>query len=328
MASMSEDRTVPSAAPVAERCYRHPDEVTGVHCQRCGRPICPECMIEAPVGYQCPECVARARREFRLGPRRRARTLAGAPATTILLYAIGAMFLVEVAVGGPGGITTGPSIGALVDLGASVGVVVGPGGAATGGIAAGEYWRMLTAVFLHAGIWHAGINALFLWNLGRFVEDTVGRARTFLLFVLTGILASVTSYALGPVGFGNLGGGRVAIGTVSVGASGAVFGFFGAYVAYNLRRRHLVQAAANLRWALIMIAINVAFGLSVRGIDNRAHLGGLVAGVAAGWLLEGIGPRRLRPILTWGGIAGMVAIGVAMTVAKTAELRAAFPGLL
>lgn len=325
-----ETAAAPTAPRTVEDCYRHPGVRTGVRCTRCGRPICPECMIEAPVGYQCPECVDQARREFRGGPRRRARAIASTPVTKILLYAIGIGFVVEIVRGQAGAVMAGPPIGTLVDLGASVPLIVDPSGSrAVGGIAAGEYWRLLSAVFLHGGLWHVGINAFFLWNLGQFVERTFGRWRTTLLFLLTGFLASVTSYAFGPVDLAARlpGSGDIVVGTVAVGASGAVFGFFGAYVAFNVRRRHLAMAAANLRWAFLMIALNVVFGFAVPGIDNRAHLGGLAAGFLAGWLLEGFGPRRMRPIVTWAGIAGLLALGIALTVSRTATLQTTYADL-
>ncbi len=98
--SMQEDQPGPPV-PTVEFCYRHPGEETRVHCTRCERPICPACMIPAPVGHQCPECVAQARREFRQGPARRMRTLGGVSATRGLLVAILAMYIVEVLAGGP-----------------------------------------------------------------------------------------------------------------------------------------------------------------------------------------------------------------------------------
>src|SRR5881397_1055228 len=102
-----------------ETCYRHPQVVTGVHCTRCGRPICPECMTPAPVGYQCPECVREARRTT---PRSRVRVrfLLGRPGsiTTLLLGLNIALFLVEAMVGGSGSLFSGPSGQKLFELGA------------------------------------------------------------------------------------------------------------------------------------------------------------------------------------------------------------------
>src|SRR5437660_12151388 len=119
-----------------ETCYRHPGVITGVHCTRCGRPICPDCMRPAPVGYQCPECVREA-----AGPeyRRRVRVVLGRPGlfTTTLLILNVAMFVVEVLVGGSGSLMTGPSQSKLLALGATD----------TYRIALGhQYWRLITAM--------------------------------------------------------------------------------------------------------------------------------------------------------------------------------------
>lgn len=294
-----------SAAPAVEHCYRHPGEETGVHCTRCGRPICTDCMRAAAVGYQCPDCVAQARSEFKLGPRRRPRALAGISFTKVLLVAIWVMFAVEMLTGGRGALSAGPSPLRLIDLGASY----------PPAIASGQYWRLLTPMFLHAGILHIGLNSWALWLFGTAIEDAFGRARFLLIYFVSGLLASVASYAFGPE-------------AVGIGASGAVFGLLGAFVAHNYRRRHLAAAAANLRAALLIIAINVMLGFSVAGIDNRAHIGGLVAGAAAGFLVEGLGPRRLRPMIRIAGFAALVAIGVALTAWRTADINATFRGLL
>ena len=173
---MNEPSTLPPP-PTTERCYRHPDVETGVHCTRCGRPICPECMIPAPVGHQCPECVAEARREFQRGPGRRvavANVKSKASVTVILLLMMGAMFVLEVLAGGPGALMNGPSGLKLIDLGASVAVAQTPGGDLVG-IATGQYWRLFSAMFLHAGIIHIAFNAYALWIFGRVVEEELGQ---------------------------------------------------------------------------------------------------------------------------------------------------------
>ena len=113
MAVHMDESTLPPPPPtgVPEFCYRHPNVETGVHCTRCGKPICPECMIPAPVGHQCPDCVDEARREFRKGPGRRiavANVRRQASATMVLLVAIGAMYVVEVISGGTGLADDGP----------------------------------------------------------------------------------------------------------------------------------------------------------------------------------------------------------------------------
>src|ERR1700693_1949793 len=95
--------------PFLETCYRHPTVPTAVHCTRCGRPICPDCMIPGPVGHQCPTCVAEARSEYRRGPGRRG-GLAGAsglPVTRALIGILLAVFALELVKGGPGSLLTG-----------------------------------------------------------------------------------------------------------------------------------------------------------------------------------------------------------------------------
>lgn len=295
---MAEEPTPQPPAPTVEVCYRHPNEQTRVHCTRCGRPICPECMIPAPVGFQCPECVAQARREFRRGPGRPFR--GGVNATKALLYAIAAVFVVEVVVGGPQALFNGPSGRRLFDLGALQPLA----------IADGQYWRLFTAMFLHAGLLHIGFNAYALWLFGSMLESNLGRTRMVVIYFVSGFLASAASYAFGPVE------------ALGVGASGAIFGIFGAFITFNYRRRHLALAAANLRWAATLILLNLflAFGFAGR-IDWRAHLGGLIAGLAAGAVAEGWGGPAQRRTIQIVGFAGLIALGVTIVVWRTGQIR-------
>ncbi len=315
---MDEPQTLPPPPPTTERCYRHPDVETGVHCTRCGRPICTNCMIPAPVGHQCPSCVNDARREFRQGPGRRvaaANIKRGLSATSILLGLMGTMYVVEIVAGGPGSLMSGPSAQTLVDLGASVALAQASDGGLIG-IAAGQNWRLITAIFLHAGILHIAFNAYALWIFGRVVEDELGSLRFVLIFFVTGFVASAASYAFGP-------------NAVGVGASGAIFGVFGAFVTYNYRRRHLALAAARLRGAVTLVLINMILAFTIPGIDYRAHIGGFIAGLVAGFAAEGVGSRSTRRAILILGFGGLVAIGIALVAWHTAELRDRFqlPGL-
>lgn len=310
---MDEATTLPPP-PTTERCYRHPEVETGVHCTRCGRPICPECMIPASVGHQCPDCVAEARREYRKGPGRRvasANIRRGATATSILLGLMGAVYLLEVVSGGAGSLVTGPSPGRLIDLGASVALARDADGGLIG-VATGQYWRLMTAVFLHAGLFHIAFNAYALWIFGSVVEQELGRLRFLLIFFVTGFFASAASYAFGP-------------NAVGIGASGAVFGIFGAFVAYNYRRRHLALASARLRGAVMLLVINAVFAVSIPGIDWRAHVGGLVAGLAAGFAAEGVGSASQRRTVLILGFGALVLAAFALVAWHTSQLRAEFP---
>ena len=302
--------------PTTERCYRHPEVETGVHCTRCGRPICPDCMVPAPVGHHCPDCVAEARSEYRKGPGRRvavANIRRGATATSILLGLMGAAYLLEIVSGGAGSLMTGPSADRLVDLGASVALAQSADGGLIG-VATGQYWRLMTAVFLHAGLFHIAFNAYALWIFGSVVERELGHLRFLLIFFVTGFFASAASYAFGP-------------NAVGVGASGAVFGIFGAFVIYNYRRRHLAIASARLRGAVMLLVINAVFSLSVPGIDWRAHVGGFLAGLAAGFAAEGVGSAPQRRAILILGFGGLVLAGFALVAWHTSQLRVEFPFL-
>jgi len=299
--------TLPPAPAPFEACYRHPGVQTGVHCTRCGRPICPDCMVAAPIGHQCPECVAQARKEFRQGPGRavRAGVRSGAGAdgrlvTKVLLVAMLAGFVLEIAVGGPNALMNGPDYIKLIDLGAMFPPL----------IAQGQYWRLFTAMFLHIGLLHIGFNAYALWLFGPAIEDAYGRGRYLLIFFVTGFLASATSYAFGPTH------------DIGVGASGAIFGVFGAFIAYNYRRRHLALAAANLRWAFTLIVLNAFLAFSFSAIDWRAHAGGLVAGLAAGFVAEGFGSRTQRTAVRIAGFAALIALGIAVVAWRTGQINA------
>ena len=131
-----------------------------------------------------------------------------------------------------------------------------------------------------------------------------------MIFLSTGIFASAASYAFGP-------------NAVGVGASGAIFGVFGAFVAYNFRRRHLAIAAARLRSALALVVVNMLIAFSIPGIDWRAHVGGFVSGLVAGFVAEGVGtPSQRRAILVV-GFGGILRGGVrARRVAHRPAARA------
>ena len=297
---MAEDHLPAPPAPTIEVCYRHPEVQTRVHCTRCERPICPDCMIPAPVGFQCPECVAEARREFRKGPGRPLR--GGVSVTKALLVAIAIPFVIEIVLGGPQALFD-PSAKLLFDLGAMQPVAV----------AGGQFWRLFTAMFLHAGLLHVALNAYFFWLFGRVVESVYGKSWMLLIYLVAGFLASVASYAFGPVT------------TLAVGASGAISGVFGAFIAYNYRRRQHAMNAANLRMALTVIVLNAVIAIGYSSIDWRAHVGGLVAGFALGYLADSSGPARQRAVVRFAGVATLVAIGIALVLWRTAEIRSAFP---
>jgi len=187
------------------------------------------------------------------------------PVTFFLVLAIAAMYVVEILAGGA---TNGE---VLYALGANHPVAV---------FQRGEWWRLLTSMFLHGGFVHVLLNGWGLYQLGPLFELFVGPFRMLAVYGLAGLAGSLASL------FWTQG--------LSVGASGAIFGVLGALIAFLLRRReHLTPFARSLLGQLVIWAgINIYIGFTVPMIDNAAHLGGLAAGFVLGLLLRGREPRR------------------------------------
>lgn len=144
-----------------------------------------------------------------------------------------------------------------------------------GAIAAGDYWRLLTAMFLHSGVLHIGLNCVGLFILGTQAEKVYGHVRFTAIYLLSGLGASALSYALNLSRMEN---------SVGVGASGAVFGLLGALAAFFLVNRDKLgkMGRNSLTSILILAGVNLAFGLMIPGIDNYAHIGGFAAGAMLG----------------------------------------------
>lgn len=147
-------------------------------------------------------------------------------------------------------------------------------------VLAGQYWRLLTSMFLHGGFLHLLLNAWALYQLGTLFESLLGSSRMIGTYFLSGIAGSVASI--------------VWTQEPSVGASGAIFGLLGALIAFLLRRREaLSPAGKSILSQLVMWAgINLFFGFQMPGIDNAGHLGGLAAGFLLGLLLREQGSYR------------------------------------
>lgn len=316
MAPMANPESLPPppSAFAPEYCYRHPSEQTGVHCTRCNRPICPDCMIAAPVGYQCPECVGRSKRELGKGGGRRA-VVVGARRTTasvtnILIALNVAAFVIELAVGGAGSLLNGPSAQELAQLGSSIPYFSTPS-AGTGGIALGEYWRLLSSMFLHVGIIHIGLNMYGLWLFGRVLEDELGPLKMLAVYLVSGLAGGAFSYAFGS-------------GVGGVGASGAIYGLLGAFVAYNYRRRHMRFYRARLQAVMPWVLLNLFLSFQIKFIDWRAHVGGLVVGAVALYIVEGTGSRETKRLILIAGFAGLAALTVVLTLYGTAHWRGVY----
>ena len=279
------------AAPAEVKyCYRHPDRETGLSCSECGRPICYECMTPAAVGLRCPEHSGRPQGVSRVaqGARRASFEGTGAVLTKALIAVNVGVFLLQLAGGG----TLGTPSGSIFEDGALFIARVSGFGELIG-LADGEWWRLITSAFLHAGIIHLAMNMLALWWFGGALEAALGRGRFVLLYVVSGLAGSAGALLLSPD-------------AVTVGASGAIFGMLGA--ALVLERQQIYVFGGG---ALGVIVLNLAFTFLVPNISIGGHLGGLAGGALGALALSRFGRGHAaygRPGLV--GVVGLVAVGV------------------
>jgi membrane associated rhomboid family serine protease len=272
-----------SAVPV---CPRHPDRVSYVRCQRCGRPACPECQRSAAVGVQCVDCVREASRSIPVTRTVYGGAVApGRPLVTIVLIAMCAgAYLMQWLVPG---FTEMFWYAPLYTL--------------PNPVYDAEPWRMLTSAFLHSqGFFlHIAFNMYALWILGSHLEPLLGRARFLALYLLSAIGGSVAVLLLSSPNVPVLG------------ASGAVFGLFGAL--FIVQR----QRGGEVKSLLILIGINVVLGFVVSGISWQAHLGGLVTGTLAALVLAYAPRGKNRTLLQSGGLVLLFLILAGVTAFTT-----------
>lgn len=272
-------------------CYRHHDRETRLSCSRCGRPVCVECVRSAPVGQLCPEC-SRPEPGARVITARQMGMGGGglresAPVTFWLIVACVAVF-----------------------VGNSLFGVFGAFGAQyNDAVAAGQWWRIVTAAFLHGGLLHIMFNMYALYLFGPGIERQVGSPAFLALYLGAAMLGGAAYYLPYALGSGGVG--------PAVGASGAVFGLFGAALVGAFRARSTAAGAAGFRQLLTLLAINLALPLLVPNIAWQAHVGGLVAGVVVAGLWALVGRRRSGAAVarTLAGTAvAAVALGLVLLV--------------
>jgi membrane associated rhomboid family serine protease len=298
---------VPTTVPV---CYRHPSRETYVRCTRCDRPICPDCMNAASVGHQCPECVAEGRRTQRPARTAFGGSVAGRAgvATKTLIGINVVVAVISIATGGVRSVAGGGLGGLLgsstplTDWGSVLGYATyGPGDTALHGIAAGEWYRLITAMFLHYGVLHLLLNMYALWILGRDLERVLGPLRFTGLYLLAGLGGNVAAYLFS------------AQNAATAGASTAVFGLMAA-IFVILRRLKLSVAPI-----LPIIVINVIFTFAIANISVAGHLGGLVVGAIVGWILA-YAPKERRNLFQGLGCALVLVLLIALAVYRTMAL--------
>ncbi|THV41597.1 rhomboid family intramembrane serine protease [Glycomyces buryatensis] len=310
------------SAPV---CYRHRNRETYLRCVRCDKPICADCRIDAPVGFQCPGCVAEGRKSMRKTRSAfggRASTAFGGSsagaAGTVTKVLIGlnvAMFILTLAVGGTAAITSSTQLhyalaeASVFQYGQGVfhtfanvelfGTMYSLPGVSTGG----EY-RMVTAMFLHFGAVHLLFNMVVLWILGRVLEKDLGSLRFLAVYLVSGLVGSVAVYVFtNPI-------------TLTAGASGAVYGLFGVLILVN---RRLGRESSGI---YVLLGINLVLTV-VMGFSLAGHVGGLVGGLLCGAVLA-FTPASQRKVLHWVGFAVILAMMVVLTMWRTDTLLTQF----
>src|SRR5437588_6034877 len=246
-------------AAAEQTCYRHPDRVTGLSCSECGRPICTECMTMAPVGLRCPEHSGKPQGVQRVtrGVQRAAFEGGAAKVTRTLIGINVGVYVAELATGG-GVNGTGSQIyekGVLI-----AGRAVDSHGHLIG-VAHGEWWRLITAAFLHYGPFHLLTNMLALYWFGSLLEQRIGSGRFLMLYLVSGLAGSAGALVWSPL-------------VPTVGASGAIFGILGAGLVLERQRDYVFGGSA-----LGIIVINFILTFSISSISKGGHIGGLIGGV-------------------------------------------------
>ena len=238
-------------------CYRHPDRPAGVRCQRCEKPICPSCMNDAAVGFQCPSCFNEGVRSIP-----KTRTSLGGVArgntqvVTMSLLVLNVLVFIAVRTGSPRLLSDLVLVPVLVDS---------------------EPWRLLTSAFAHVQIFHIFSNLFMLWVLGPQLEQMLGRLRFAVLYLLSALGGGVAVWFLS------------APGGATLGASGAVLGLVGALLVISKARN------LDVTWIISYVAVTALISFIIPNISWQGHLGGFVTGAAVAWIfLQDTKRRRSR----------------------------------
>ena len=263
-----------------DTCYRHPDRETGLHCSNCGRPICAECMTHAAVGIRCPECAGQ-----RTAVQRAGFTLPRMPYVTYALIAANVIvFALTNSIGVAGGLFSASTLNARGERL----VLFGPS------VANGQDYRLLTAAFIHYGIFHIAVNMYALFLLGGAFERYAGHVRFAIVYFTAALTGSFGALLVTPH-------------AATAGASGAIFGVMGAlFVLERQRGMALLQSPIG---GLILINLLITFGIP--GISIGGHIGGLIGGALVGFALSGYG----RSHMAYGRLGVLSVMGIVVIAA-------------
>lgn len=251
--------------PAAEQaalpgCWWHPNRPTGLSCSRCGRPACPDCLREAPVGFQCTDCVHAGGQEQRR--QHRGYQEAGFGQRTVFGARLSQSVLVTQVILAVNVLVFLFTVFQAQSLNDNDAADVFQRGSlyVTATLGHDEWWRVLTNGFLHYGAIHIAVNMFSLWMMGRALEQVCGRGRYLALYFISMLGASAAVLIFDQSG------------PPTVGASGALFGLMGAYAVLVLKLR------LNPTGLIITLALNAFITFGISGISIWAHVGGLVTG--------------------------------------------------
>ena len=245
-------------------------------------------MVFAPVGIRCPDHagVAQGAQRVTRGARRAAFEGGGALVTKVLIGINVAVYALNLAQGS----SLGRTSGSIFDKGALF--ISSP--FVPGGLADGEWWRLLTAAFLHGNLLHIGLNMFVIWMIGSPIEEAIGRGRFLALYLISGLSGSAGALIFDP-------------NAITVGASGAIFGILGAALILEWQKNYVLGGSA-----LSFLVVNLIFTFAIPNISIGGHLGGLAGGALGALALSRFGRTHAiygRPGLL--GAAGLVAVGIA-----------------
>jgi membrane associated rhomboid family serine protease len=270
------DFSPPGFAP----CYRHPERMTGISCQRCQRAICGECMNPASVGFQCPSCVASGRANAR-APRTGFGAIlkpGGGTATKVLMGALAVEWALNLVSGG--------LLNQLLVM-------------SNEAIYAGQFWRLLTASLTSGSILGVLMNVLVLWIAGRAIESELGAWRFVVLYLAAGLGGATLLFVFGPYGSGGYG------------AAAAVIGLLAANAIFKHKMQEDVRADIGLFILLILYSILVGF----RSFGWLMLIGGIIVGALVGVVLA-YAPRRNRGTVQVVGLLAVITICLVAVVLK------------
>jgi membrane associated rhomboid family serine protease len=246
-------------------------------------------MVFAPVGIRCPDHAGGARPRTERAPLptpRMLMSLGGAYVTRALVIVNVGVFFLNLAQGA----SLGQNGGELFIDGA----LIGQGQLSTGemiGVAEGEWYRMITAMFLHGSLIHLVVNMVMLYWIGTPVEQAVGHVRFLLIYFVSGLCGSAGALMLTDPN------------AITVGASGAIFGILGAALVYERQRTFVLGGSA-----LSIIVINLVLTFAIPNISIGGHIGGLAGGAACGLALSRLG--RVHAAYGRPGVLGFAGVAV------------------